>query len=42
MLADQKATMNSLSSADIADAVADAVARPAGVHIRELIVHPTR
>lgn len=41
MLQDAKAHMDSLSAEDVADAIADAVARPAGVHIRELIVHST-
>ncbi|WP_285473016.1 SDR family oxidoreductase [Actinoplanes sp. NBRC 101535] len=41
MLAAHKEAMNPLAASDIADAIADAVARPRGVHIRELLVHPT-
>ncbi|GAA2552499.1 SDR family NAD(P)-dependent oxidoreductase [Winogradskya consettensis] len=41
MLAARKAGMNPLAAEDIADAIADAVARGRNVHIRELIVHPT-
>ncbi|WP_072806601.1 SDR family oxidoreductase [Rhodococcoides yunnanense] len=41
MLSERKAQMNSLTATDIADAIADAVSRRAGVHIRELVVHPT-
>ncbi|WP_306206389.1 SDR family oxidoreductase [Actinoplanes sp. RD1] len=41
MLQAHKAGMTTLAATDIADAIADATARPPHVHIRELVVHPT-
>jgi NADP-dependent 3-hydroxy acid dehydrogenase YdfG len=41
ILQEAKAHMDTLAAADVADAIADAVARPVGVHIRELLIHPT-